>query len=57
MGVSSFFPRLLKYIFILWKKHRKFTILTDFFFFLDTLGMILVPLKGIKTLEKVLFQV
>ena len=56
MGVSSFFPRLLKYIFILWKKHIKFTILTNFFF-LDTLGMILVPLKGIKTLEKVLFQV
>lgn len=34
MGVSSFFPQLLKYIFILWKKHIKITILTNFF--LDT---------------------
>lgn len=32
MGVSSFFPPLSKYIFILWKKHIKITILTNFFF-------------------------
>ena len=32
MGVSSFFPPLLKYIFILWKKHKIYH-LNQFFFF------------------------